>query len=746
MAASAFAGGNVNLPDYQRALASAENTHFGQPLNNAKADTLIVYGGPGTQEGKFELLDGTPAWGGWTSVDNTHKIPKWHISDFNCANLDPGLGASNLACWCGEIFPDDCGGSPEGYGNSYLERMDWTGTVANNQADTDVSVTWDMNVDSEPGYDRLLLKHDDGTGFYEELGRWDGTQTVLDTTMVFTMTAGNYAGVGGDEVIVRFEFTADGAWSDEDCLNPTDGGCQVDNIEIAFDSVVQVTQDFQSGIGAFTFPIPPWVGNFAKLWTGLDDDDDCRSNLSTVVAFINNGSTVDAETLQPSLCTSHCYGPSGYIVSTDGGLAGPDYHTDNFIVSPKIAWPAGYDGALLEFDTYAHFDFTEAEFPGMYYIWSYRGTLDPLGNDNWSGWADRNFVYYGGPGWGRDFRPGSDLMEAGRLWAQVRMGVFELGWVWNEVGDDGVPAPYFDNVRVTSFSFTGPGISLREIDMAQDNFPTIDDLDLVNLENNSIRFDMATDIAITGHNYNDPGDSIVVTVSAVRTDSYLDAVPQMYFRMKANPVFDGVREIPSYAARVGTTPYIDGVIDADTVFTRVAVDAVPIPDKWAFDLADGDGGYNGVRFFFPGDEIHYYIRATDMVDGVGQGVAMAPGDTAGYTDFSAATSYNSTYVVRGLPTIFDDGAKALTQPKVLFWNDFANRGAENEWYGSLDNLGYAYGVDYDVYYTNGPSSGVSDGLGGRAAFAHIAGYETILYSAGNLATFTIQRRVGGRQG
>ena len=43
------------------------------------------------------------------------------------------------------------------------------------------------------------------------------------------------------------------------------------------------------------------------------------------------------------------------------------------------------------------------------------------------------------------------------------------------------------------------------------------------------------------------------------------------------------------------------------------------------------------------------------------------------------------------------------------------------------------GSDYDMYATNGPSSGVGNGLGGRATSAQIAEYETTLYTAGTLS-------------
>ncbi len=63
---------------------------------------------------------------------------------------------------------------------------------------------------------------------------------------------------------------------------------------------------------------------------------------------------------------------------------------------------------------------------------------------------------------------------------------------------------------------------------------------------------------------------------------------------------------------------------------------------------------------------------------------------------------------------------------------------ENEWYYALGNLGYREQIDYDVYDTNGPSSGESgNGLGGRATPQTLAGYDILLYTCGDLGAYTI---------
>ena len=327
-------------------------------------------------------------------------------------------------------------------------------------------------------------------------------------------------------------------------------------------------------------------------------------------------------------------------------------------------------------------------------------------------------MYLGGPDYivnaGDDV---TDLMNQGRDEVQVQLTVYELGYVWGSAGTDGTPAPYFDNVRVKVFPYNGPGMSARELDLANDNFPE-DGVDLLNLGSMHVRFDMANNISLPTHLRNDPGDTIVVDIAAVRSGAGFDGSPSINYFLKRNPVFD--------AFRTSGLPDI-GSIDGGPA---VGISGLPSPTQWAFDLPD-------TGFFFPGDVIHYYISATDAIGGLGGTdpvTAILPADTTGFsTGFGDPLGYNSTFTVRALPSIKAD----LSQPGILFWNDFGNRGGENEWYTALNNIGLRPGLEYDIYYTNSPSSGVGTGLGGRAALDDINGYDDMMYTVGNLGSNTI---------
>ena len=86
-------------------------------------------------------------------------------------------------------------------------------------------------------------------------------------------------------------------------------------------------------------------------------------------------------------------------------------------------------------------------------------------------WRNRNFVYYGGPEYRIQREDVTTLLETGITHLQVGLRVLELGYVWGWVGDDGTPAPYFDNVTLKAYARQGPVITANRIDLAQDAFP-----------------------------------------------------------------------------------------------------------------------------------------------------------------------------------------------------------------------------------------------------------------------------------
>ncbi|MBT7311203.1 hypothetical protein HN843_05530, partial [bacterium] len=583
------------------AVASITDTNFdvvngkypgvisGLSTHSSRADTLYLIGGPDRFDGKFQdSYSGViPDAQGWVGVDLTAPIESpWHISTYMAENLDPNF-TPNHAIYCGDESMPPCSGSdPEGgYANNYDARLEWYGLTANPYVATNVTVQAVINCDNEPGYDFLYLQYEKGD-YWETVASFTGNSTGLIVNESFTVLPSDYSGPTDDLIHLRWVGYSDGAWSDGDCNWPTAGLAQIDNISVLYEGIQVIYDEFETGMvnSHWSVSYPPSVGNFAKVWPLLDDVDPCSMNDTPQFAFIDDGIVVPGT--GGTLGQTWTYGPQGYIVNLLGGTAGPNYHMNNEIWSPTLEWPAGnYDGCEFSFDIYRHQILNN----GLFYVWQVGSSID--GGETWDNWQDRSFVYYGGPDYLRSNNEVTDLMLSGRNAVRLSVGINELGWIWGFYGTDGTPSPYVDNVAFKIYEFGGPGISAREIDLAQDNFPAIGDLNFSDLGVNDVRFDMARNIALAADMINLPGDSIVIDVAAIRFGSELLEAPKLFWAMKQNPLFDPYRADPATS----------GWVYADSTFVN---GNVVVPDRWNFDLPDED-------FLYPGDILHYFIQAQD---------------------------------------------------------------------------------------------------------------------------------------
>jgi hypothetical protein len=686
-----------------------------QPLNKADGDTIYLIGGPDRYDGRFEDAYGDPDWHGWVSEDfTTDPVTPWHVSDERVL-----VGSYSLVC--GQLVSTP-GGLTFGYGNDWKTAIIFTHEVADPGLPSELHLEGAMRVDTEPGYDFVYLQvhRDDGWENIDDGAVWDGTRTwALDFTTV--MQAEDYSGSNQNEIQVRFYFESDPGYSDEDGLFDSDGAVWLDELLVQVDGTTVDFEDFEDGESQrWVEELIIGVGDFAQLYNNLQDLDPCRSNTSVQVAFVDDGVVVPGTGGTPG--QTWRYGPGGYIVNNTGGLLGPDYKIQNGVVSPPLEWIDGHDAARLTFGVYMHEPMTTQSGGTMYLWWVRSTTSDDPAMLEFENWNNDLTVWYGPPVYANHGIDITSYLEPGRRWFQVRLEVWEAGWLFNVDGTDGTPHPYFDNVRIRSYPFAGPAINHDALYLAQDSFPEAGDIDMVELGNNSIRFDMARNISPDQHLRNDPGDSLFIDVVPVRAGSTLEQLPRMVVRMKANPLFDEYRQLPAGFSQDGE--FVTGSVEGDSTW---AASGLLVQDRYHFDLPD-------TGFFFPGDVIHYYFEAYDNLSG-DIGHTMLPADTSGFASFVHDLDYPSDFICRGLPTLFSDTAG--DQPRVLLWNDFANRGGENEWLFACNGAGMAEGVDFDVYYTNAPDAGEGNGLGGRATSAMLDGYDILLYTCGNSLAYTL---------
>ena len=701
----------------------------------------------------FELGD----WQGWSGLDRTvDPMHFWSVTD------DPyGYGlviSGRQSLWCG-VYTPAAWGCPEGvpgYGNRWEQNVIFSHTVDDNSVTSQVNWTFAIRHEVEDGYDFVFAEWNRG-GVWWVAASFTGTALeAFDSGTAIVYDPQDYVGPDQDQIQLRIRFYSDNIYSPQDGDWCTDlGAFQIDDIVVTVNSVVVESEDFEnveasqpgevSAFGNWVHLLPLGVGDFALLWQNLGDADICRDNATWQAAFIDAGQIPG---VGPTYgVPPYDYGPNGYIINWTGGQLG--HHNDNLynsIVSPAIAvapqapCSAAIEGVHLSFDVYAHMML----FTDVFWMWEVRSvaTGNP-GHLLYAPWRSYNYSYYSpNPTYSRRSFDVSSLLEPGCTHMQVALTVFEAGTLWDPLVDLISPAPYYDNIRVVGFPYSGPAIAARAVDLAQDNFPEKERLDLEDLGSNWIRFDMARNIASAAAQVNRPGDSCYVDVTVVRAGYELYDAPRMFFKMRANPLFDSGMRTGLSDPKLFDIAQVGDVISGWTYLEECHDQwGIPIPSRWIYDLPD-------TAFFFPGDIIHYYIEAEDW-DGVAEGtrgVTRLPDDIGFFGDFHG--DHGSEFIVRGLPSLsVNDPTQPvseinpITQPKILWWNDGLGAGGQMQhlaWYDALAGLDYRHTPqrgpgDYDIYDTTAPAALLGNGLGGRANPLLLAGYEAILYTSGTLS-------------
>lgn len=726
---------------------------------SAVTDSITIYGGPLSEEGKFENASGQPDWQGWTPVDRTDLPVFWQVSTSFAENLNDE-GAGNRAMWCGRDASQEPGwASAPGYGNDWLQRLVWrSGSLVDPGSAQVVELDFFFNHDVEPFYDFFSVAYDSAGSWveiYSTDGRSPGPDGGFDAPgLRFTeqdprpivYPAHGYGGENGDEIVLRLQVESDYTWSDEDGLFDTEGAVQVDDLMVRWWDEGQPHVSFEGfELGApyvWTPDSPPYVGNFAKLFTDLTDRDPCSSNTSSVVAFLDDGTPPSNPRNDPPVSTGGSlptftgwappsYGTAGgWVLNHTGGLTDDELHLRNEIWSPALLWdqPGAEDdgplwiGGLLEYDLLQHLPLTN----GIFHVVSLRSSDD--GGASWSRWAFHGFLGYASSSyWHRERRDFTGMVPAGATHLQVSLGVWDLNDEFFLGGNDATPAPWIDDVRVVKYEVIHPMLSILGAHHFQDSFPQSGAIDVSTLEARDlldVRMDMAeTHDTALGQS---AGDSLVVAIESVAGELQISDV-RLHWILEENPLFEpalrGGR--PGDAVLLGAPteegwPRWRGSVEG----ASVTVNGVVVENRRSFDLPDED-------FVYPGDRIRYFVEASDS----GGNVATLPPDTTGWSD---GEGYDERFRVRALPTILEADGE---QRKILLIDESGREDAHDslrELFAEISaprDFHPRHGAD--TYVVRAASSGWTNGIGSAgyhgATLAQLAGYDRIVYTSGRLS-------------
>lgn len=562
----------------------------------------------------FEFDAGSsPDAQGWVSVDATAQLDEYfHIADGT--ELNGGTFGSllplegNQSLWCGAApgtDPELCGyATLPGYGNQW-EQLWVSDTLSCDSIQFSYKVQWD----SEVGYDFTYVEYfDDATSTWIPLPV-DGGSYSFNGSLVETFAINT----SNNMTRIRFLFESDGAFSDEDGLNASDGAVLIDSmtVECYNGGVLSmlVFEDFEgeppgaktTDDGWWSAQPAPAYGDFASLYPGSEvlQEDPCFIDDTHLWAFFDNPTNTSYDCHVPNPRPDQGAVP---FVSEDG------LYIDNQIWSPPIPVVGEGGEFILTFRVYRDLPLDNV----VGYTWAVRSW-----ENNCPGtWQD----YSGGFHYGaqRDFFLHSanvgPLVEPGATHIQIMLGAQDWCGVWCNIYGTGAchsHAPLFDDVRLVRVSTTGPQFVVRHVELFQDNFAGDGTL------TGTARADAAVDLLPSSNPAIQPGDSVTILVSdpnsAIDTDPLSGIGPAVYAYVAVWPVDQAGKtgediEAPDVRGSIKRFPLVGSAINEgvpwhryrmDTVFTSTGV---PLADRYCIDLNDA--------VFTPGDTVCYFFAAT----------------------------------------------------------------------------------------------------------------------------------------
>jgi hypothetical protein len=665
-------------------------------------------------------------WQGWELEDYTAQPDTfWHVEDYLepvLAGL-PGPLEGDKSAWCGAppgIYRYLCSWTnPRGYGNSWDQSLVSNPFIYTNP----LKLSFKAYIDSEEDFDSTTVEFDSGPYGWQELGSFHGT---IDTVVSWEEII-----IAGPMTKLRFHFTSDGAWSDQDGLYDSDGAAHIDSITIADDNGLIYYEDFESAPDeakstGYWHAVPKeGFGSYGGLRNpGYYDKDPCGTNLSAQIVFYV-GSDVPSTEYPGLYNTPFCKGAGGveapchYEIARSPLIDMRRYTTGKNEIQDAEIPPSklpDLGGVKYSFTVYGDLPLGSL----VFYTWMIR---EISGGCPWQ-WQDRGSgLYYYTDGYYRSTHRVDDLV-GGADTIEVAVGIIDAcAWWYLSYGDcaEHTPSPWFDNIEVLRFDTSGPQWWYRDLDLFQDNFPS-DDGDIESF----VRADAANDLLPTDRPNVRPGDSIVVTCDSPLGGGIAEDAggPLIFMHVLVTHLGPDAKTPPSGPALEGNYGGYFGmegdwtVIQGDTAMTA---GGNPVRDRYMFDLNDS--------LFTRGMMVEYYFKAEDAAGKTTTLPEDAEEMTTEHPYFGGSYYFEFTC----LPTLASD---------ILYVDDYHGRGTfDGVPQNYLDRTFKDVLTDEtqpDRYDIMSPWYLVGNSLESRAKLSQLlAAYRVIIWDSGNLDAGTI---------
>lgn len=387
---------------------------------------------------------GGPDFMGWTTVDfTTQEGTYFHVDDFSGLGGGSFGGLASLeggqSLWCGARpgAPLCYYAALPGYGHDWDQQFISIPFAVSG----DVTVSFLARFDSEVGYDETSLEYFTKSGRWEALAQFDEGASFpgfADSLVSETIPADSLDTVAQ----IRFRFTSDGSWDDEDGLHDSDGALIIDSLVVSDDGGIVDYQDFEAETvgdlvtadGHWLSGVPAGFSDYAWLFDGSTVLQEDTVNNSYLWGFF--------------LASPDDYGCGGHPEQAAVPLARAGKTIHNAAVSPVIditsllsggALPESL-GVFVEFDVYR-------DLSGSYVF--YEVHVRSLVGGCWGNWVVAGGLTGGHGEWARDTYDIATAIEPGATHVQLALCVRDVGGLSCHSH-----SPLFDNVSLFASSVT----------------------------------------------------------------------------------------------------------------------------------------------------------------------------------------------------------------------------------------------------------------------------------------------------